>query len=278
MRRPEAGSPRRPARRPDDEREFIFGVHAVTEAVVAGEPLLRLHVGRRRASDKDIASLMQKAASQGVRVDVDDDAAFRRYGDAHHQHVVALAPPYHYADWSGVRAAVRADENALVVVLDHIEDPHNVGAILRNAEGAGATAAVLPERRSAAVTAAVRRAAAGAASHLPVARVPNIVRSFEDLKADGCWIVGTAAVPQATPYTELDLTGRCVLVVGSEGKGMSHLALQRCDVVAIIPMNGKIASLNASSAAAVVLFEAVRQRAGKRLVTGSTSGQSPVNP
>jgi 23S rRNA (guanosine2251-2'-O)-methyltransferase len=262
----------------DAEREYVFGVHAVTEAIAAGEPLLRLTVGRRRAVDKDIAELLRTAAARGIRVDIEDEAAFRRYGDAHHQHIVALAPPFHYADWPAVRAAVRADANALVVALDHIEDPQNVGAILRNAECAGAIAAVLPERRTAAVTAAVRRAAAGATSHLPIARVPNIVRAFADLKEDGCWVVGTAAVPKAMPYTAVDFTGRCVLVVGAESKGMSHLALQRCDILAKIPMNGKIASLNASSAAAVVLFEAVRQRALKRLVTTSTSGQTPVNP
>jgi 23S rRNA (guanosine2251-2'-O)-methyltransferase len=278
VRRPEVRAARRQNRGFDDEREYVFGVHAVTEAVAAGEPLLRLIVGRRRAADKDIAALLQTATARGIQVEIEDDSAFRRFGDAHHQHIVALAPPFRYADWPAVRAAVRADRNALVVVLDHIEDPQNVGAILRNAECAGATAAVLPERRSAAVTAAVRRAAAGAASHLPIARVPNIVRAFADLKEDGCWVIGTAAVPRAMPYTAVDFTGRCVLVVGAEGKGMSQLALERCDIVAKIPMNGKIASLNASSAAAVMLFEAVRQRAVKQLVTTSTSGQTPVNP
>jgi 23S rRNA (guanosine2251-2'-O)-methyltransferase len=277
VRRPEVRG-RRTARSPEEEREYIFGVHAVSEALAAGEPLVRITVGRRRAAEKDLATLLQTAATRGIRVDVEDEEAFRRFGDAHHQHIVALAPPFRYADWPSVRAAVRANANALVVVLDHIEDPQNVGAILRNAECAGASAAVLPERRSAAVTGAVRRAAAGAASHLPIARVPNIVRAFVDLKEDGCWVVGTAAVPQATPYTEVDFTGRCVLVVGAEAKGMSHLALERCDILAKIPMYGKIASLNASSAAAIVLFEAVRQRAAKQLVTTSTSGQTPVNP
>jgi 23S rRNA (guanosine2251-2'-O)-methyltransferase len=278
LRRPEARGARRPARSAEEEREYIFGAHAVSEALAAGEPLVRLMVGRRRASDKDIAALLQTAAARGIRVDVEDEAAFRRFGDAHHQHIAALAPPFRYADWSSVRAAVRANANALVVVLDHIEDPQNVGAILRNAECAGATAAVLPERRSASVSAAVRRAAAGAASHLPIARVPNIVRAFGELKEDGCWVVGTAAVSTAMPYTDVDFTGRCVLVVGAEAKGMSHLALERCDILAKIPMHGKIASLNASSAAAVVLFEAIRQRAAKQLVTTSTSGQTPVNP
>ena len=274
MRRPD----RRPERRSEDDREFVFGVHAVAEAVEAGEPLARITVGRRRAADKEIVPLLQTAAARGIPVDVEDDGAFRRFGDVHHQHIVALAPPFRYAEWASVRAAVRANPNALVVALDHIKDPHNVGAILRNAECAGAMAAVLPERRSAAVTAAVRRAAAGAASHIPVARVPNLVRAFEDLKEDGCWIVGTASGPQAQDYTTIDYTGRCVLVVGAESKGMSHLALQRCDLLARIPMYGKIASLNASSASAVVLFEAVRQRAIKGLVTGSTSGQTLVNP
>ena len=278
MRRPDVRPAHRPVRGPDADREYLFGVRSVSEAIAAGEPLLRLTVGRRRAADKEIAALLQTAAARGIRVDIEDDAAFRRYGDAHHQHIVALAPSFAYTDWGAVRAAVRADENALVVALDHIEDPQNVGAILRNAECAGATAAVLPDRRSALVTAGVRRAAAGAASHLPVARVPNIIRAFTDLKEDGCWVVGMATAPQAMPYTAVDYTGRCVLVVGAEAKGLSHLALERCDILARIPMKGKIASLNASSAAAIVLFEAVRQRAAKALVTTSTSGQSPVNP
>ena len=277
MRRPEATTRGRD-RAPEPEREYLFGVHAIAEAIAAGEPLLRIIVGKRRAVDKEIVELMQRAGARSIPVDVKDEAEFRRFDDVHHQHIAALSPPFRYAEWATVRAAVRADANAMVVALDHIQDPQNVGAILRNAECAGATAAVLPERRAASVTAAVRRAAAGAASHLPIARVPNIVRAFTDLKEDGCWVVGTAAVPEAMPYTKVDFTGRCVVVVGSEAKGISRLALQRCDIIAKIPMNGAIASLNASSAAAVVLFEAVRQRFVKQLVTTSTSGQTPVNP
>ena len=260
------------------ESENIFGVHAVAEAIAAGEPIERIIVGRRRALERDLSLLLKEAAARGTRVDIEEETAFRRFGDARHQHVVAAVPPFRYADWSAVRESVRAHPDALVVALDHIEDPHNVGAILRNAECAGAIAAVLPDRRSAAVTAAVRRAAAGAASHMPVARVPNLVRAFEDLKRDGCWVVGTSAAPEAQEYTDIDLTGRCVVVVGAEGKGISRLALERCDLLAKIPMHGKIASLNASSAAAVVLFEAVRQRSERKLVTSRTSGQSPVNP
>jgi 23S rRNA (guanosine2251-2'-O)-methyltransferase len=266
--------------RPDGKREleYIFGVHAVAEAIAAGEPLERIIVGRRRTVDRELSVVLKEAAARGTRVEVEEEATFRRFGDARHQHVVAVAPPFHYTEWGALLAAVRARPDAIVVALDHIEDPHNVGAIIRNAEAAGAVGAVLPDRRSAAVTAAVRRASAGATSHLAIARVPNLVRAFADLKHEGCWVIGTAATPGAHEYTSIDLTGRCVIVIGAEGKGISRLALVRCDLLARIPMQGKIASLNASSASAIMLFEAVRQRSQHKLVTSRTSGQSPVNP
>jgi len=260
------------------ESEYIFGVHAVAEAIAAGEPLERIIVGKRRTADRELSVVLKEAAARGTRVEIEEEAMFRRFGDARHQHVVAIAPPFRYAEWSTLLAAVRERDDAIVVALDHIEDPHNVGAILRNAEAAGAVGAVLPDRRSASVTASVRRAAAGAASHLAIARVPNLVRAFEDLKREGCWVIGTAAAPGTPDYTSVDLTGRCVIVIGAEGKGISRLALVRCDLLARIPMQGKIASLNASSASAIMLFEAVRQRSQRKLVTSRTSGQSPVNP
>ena len=261
------------------ELEHMFGVHAVAEAIAAGETIERIIVGRRRAAERELPLLLKEAAARGARIEiVEDETGFRRFGDARHQHIAAIAQPYRYADWSALRAKVRADSNALVVALDHIEDPHNVGAIIRNAECAGAVGAVLPDRRSAAVTSAVRRAAAGAASHLPVARVPNLVRSLEELKKDGCWVIGASAAPTAREYSSIDLTGRCVILIGAEGKGLSRLASERCDLLARIPMHGKIASLNASSAAAVLLFEVVRQRSARPLVTSRTSVQSPVNP
>ena len=266
--------------KPDGKREleYIFGVHAVAEAIAAGEPLDRIIVGRRRTADRELSVILKEAAARGTRVEVEEEAMFRRFGDARHQHVVAVAPPFRYTQWGALLAVVRERPDAIVVALDHIEDPHNVGAILRNAEAAGAVGAVLPDRRSAAVTATVRRAAAGATSHMAIARVPNLVRAFEDLKREGCWVVGTAAAPGAADYTSVDLTGRCVIVIGAEGKGISRLALVRCDLLARIPMQGKVASLNASSASAIMLFEAVRQRSQSKLVTDRTSGQSPVNP
>jgi 23S rRNA (guanosine2251-2'-O)-methyltransferase len=169
--------------------------------------------------------------------------------------------PFAYTAWPAVRKAVAADRDALVVALDHVEDPQNLGAVLRNAEGAGATAVVIPDRRSAMVTPAARRAAAGAASHVRVATVPNLVRALGDLKADGCWVYGLTIATGAVGYTELDLQGRCALVIGAEGKGLSRLVSERCDRLATIPLHGKVSSLNAASAAAIVLFEALRQRA-----------------
>jgi 23S rRNA (guanosine2251-2'-O)-methyltransferase len=258
--------------------EIIAGVHAVEEALAAGETLQRILIGKRRERDPALRTIIASATAARVPISYEPDSAFRKYGDVRHQHVAALAQPFKYAAWPDVREAVRADPNALVVALDHVEDPQNLGAVMRNAEGAGATAIVIPDRRSAAVTPATRRAAAGAASHIRVASVPNLVRAIEDLKADGCWVYGLATGRLAVPYTEIDLTGRCALVVGAEGKGLSRLALERCDRLAKIPLSGKVASLNAASAAAVLLFEAVRQRASTKIVTRGTSPQTLVNP
>jgi len=258
--------------------EIIAGLHAVEEALEAGEPIKRILIGKQRERDPAVARIAASARARGIHVDIAGEPEFRRLGDARHQHIAAFAQPFAYAPWPEVRAAVRADEQALIVALDHVEDPHNLGAVMRNAEGAGATAVVIPNRRSAAVTPAARRAAAGAASHLRVASVPNLARALEDLKHDGCWVYGLATTSQAVPYTEIDLTGRCVLVVGAEGKGLSRLTLERADRLALIPLSGKVRSLNASSAAAIALFEAVRQRAHGAIVTAKNKPQTLVNP
>jgi 23S rRNA (guanosine2251-2'-O)-methyltransferase len=258
--------------------EIISGVHPVEEALAAGETLQRIIIGKQRERDASVKTIIDAARRAGVPIAFEPEASFRRFSGTRHQHVVAFAAPFKYAAWRDVRAAVAADANALVVALDHVEDPHNLGAVMRNAEGAGALAVVIPDRRSAQVTSAVRRAAAGAASHLRVASVPNLVRALEDLKTDGCWVYGLATAAEALPYTELDFTGRCVIVVGSEGKGLSRLALERCDRLGRIPLAGKVASLNAASAAAVALFEAVRQRTQAEIVTRRNKPQTPVNP
>ena len=250
---------RRQPRRPSED-ESITGVHAVAEALAAGERFEKIIIGAARTGDPAVQAIVRAAKTAGVKVAVESEDAFCRFGSDRHQHVAAVVKRYSYARWEDVRAAVRAAPDALVVVLDHIEDPQNLGAVMRNAEGAGATAVVIPDRRSVGVTPASRRAAAGAASHLRVAVVPNLARALGELKGDGCWVYGLSTDAGAVTYTQADMRGRCVLVVGAEGKGLSRVVAERCDRLVEIPLHGKVKSLNASSAAAVALFEARRQR------------------
>lgn len=258
--------------------DSITGIHPVAEALAAGESIDRVLIGAHRERDPALRTLIEAARSAKIPIAFEPDEAFRRFGNDRHQHVAAIVRRFEYTPWGDVRAAVKADENAIVVVLDHVEDPHNLGAVLRNAEAAGATGVVIPDRRSATVTPAARRAAAGAASHLRIASVPNLARTLEDMKSDGCWIYGLSTAHGSVPYTQIDYTGRCVFVVGAEGKGLSRLIAERCDRLASIPLSGKVASLNASSAAAIALFEALRQRAHTNKVAYETKPASPVNP
>jgi len=179
----------------------------------------------------------------------------RLAGSPDHQGVVAEVDPYPYAD----AAAMLAKPDALIVVLDRIQDPQNLGAMARSAEAAGATGLVIQSRRSASVTAAAAKASAGAVEHLPIARVPNLADFLGRAKDEGAWVYGAEANAES-PYTQADLTGKVVLVMGSEGKGLRRLVAERCDLVVSIPVRGRVASLNVAAAAAVVLFEAVRQR------------------
>jgi 23S rRNA (guanosine2251-2'-O)-methyltransferase len=181
----------------------------------------------------------------------------RLAGSPEHQGVVAEVDPYPYADSS---ALLRAP-GALVVALDQITDPHNLGAVCRSAEAAGASGVVIPERRSAAVTPAVAKASAGAVEHLPIARVPNLADWLALAKEAGAWAYGAEADAD-TPHTKADLTGRVVLVLGSEGKGLRKRVASACDLLVSIPTAGRIGSLNVAAAATVLLFEAARQRGG----------------
>jgi 23S rRNA (guanosine2251-2'-O)-methyltransferase len=242
------------------DEEEIYGVHAVDEALRGGEPLRRIIIGKHRERDPKLAGLIALARARGVPIAFESSKHGSQGGRPdQHQHVSAVVPPFSYTPWADVRSLVRAAGRALVVAIDHLEDPHNLGAVLRNAEGAGASAVVMPDRRNAAVTAVTRKAAAGAASHLKIARVPNIVAAMEALKEDGCWVTGLSPAPGAVDYHEADYTAKCALVVGAEGKGLSRLVSERCDSLVRIPLHGRVASLNAASAAAVVLFEVARR-------------------
>jgi 23S rRNA (guanosine2251-2'-O)-methyltransferase len=183
------------------------------------------------------------------------DELERLCGSPDHQGVVAEVDPYPYADPSGLLNG----EDALVVVLDQVQDPHNLGAVCRAAEVAGAAGVVIPERRAASVTAAACKASAGAVEHLPVARVRNIADWLAEAKQAGAWVYGAAAEAER-PYTEVDWSGRAVLVLGSEGSGLRPRVAESCDELIAIPVAGRVGSLNASVAAAVILFEAQRLR------------------
>jgi 23S rRNA (guanosine2251-2'-O)-methyltransferase len=180
----------------------------------------------------------------------------RLCGSPDHQGVVAEVDPYPYADASRLLDA----EDSLVVVLDQVQDPHNLGAVCRAAEVAGAAGVVIPERRAASITAAAGKASAGAVEHLPVARVRNVADWLVSAKEAGAWIYGAAAEARRA-YTDVDWSGRAVLVLGSEGSGLRQRVADTCDELISIPVAGQVESLNASVAAAVILFEARRQRA-----------------
>ena len=177
-----------------------------------------------------------------------------------HQGVVAFGEPFAYATLDEVLALRRRDRPALFVVLDHVTDPHNAGAIVRSAECAGATAVILPERRSAGINPTVRKSSAGATAYVPIARVANIAQAVRTLKKAGIWVYGAALDPQAKPYTEVALDGNVALVIGAEGEGIAPLVKRECDGLVEIPVLGRVQSLNASVAAGVLLYEAVRQR------------------
>jgi 23S rRNA (guanosine2251-2'-O)-methyltransferase len=187
--------------------------------------------------------------------DTEADELTRIAGSPDHQGVVAEVDPYPYADASDLLA----QGDALIVALDQVQDPHNLGAVCRSAEAAGAVGVVIPDRRSATVTAVVCKSSAGAVEHLGVARVRNLADWLAEAKRAGAWIYGADA-DAATPYTAVDLTGIAVIVLGSEGRGLRPRVADACDVLISIPVSGRVGSLNVSAAAAVVLFEAVRQR------------------
>lgn len=178
----------------------------------------------------------------------------------HHQSVAVRVGGYPYISFEQIIHDVKMDEHAIVLILDHIEDPQNVGSLMRTSDAAGVTAIILPEDRAAGVTPAAVRASAGATEHLRVAKVVNLVRAMRELQEQGVWITGLDMAATAKPYTSIDFKGRVALVVGSEGRGLSRLVGETCDFIAGLPMKGSIASLNAGVAGAVALYEILRQR------------------
>jgi 23S rRNA (guanosine2251-2'-O)-methyltransferase len=243
-----------------DFDDVVYGIHAIEEALSAGEKLRAIHLAADRKKDARLRGLLARAKELEIPVRFEQRSFFTHLPFKAHQDVVAIAPPFPYRSLHDVLSERRRDGARLFVILDHLTDPHNVGAIVRTAEAAGADALVLPDRRSAGINATVRKAAAGAAAHLPIARVPNVAQAIRAMKKAGVWIAGADAGPSAVPLADARLTGDVALVIGAEGTGLSTLAKRECDYLVRIPMRGRVPSLNASVAAGILIYEVVRRR------------------
>ena len=248
--------------RPQDAEAdgIIEGRNAVIEALRAGTSIDKIFI-QKGETDKTLGHIASTARAAGVVVVDADKRKLDFMSRTHaHQGVIALASVREYVSVEDILNIAREKgENPLIVVCDEISDPHNLGAIIRTAECAGAHGVIIPKRRSAGLTSIVGKTSAGAVSYVPVARVPNIPALLEQLQKEGVWVFGTAAEGTTTLYSA-DLKGPAAIVIGSEGEGMTRLVREKCDFLVSIPMKGKISSLNASAAAAILLYEAVRQR------------------
>lgn len=239
--------------------DYIVGRNAVREALRSGRTIQRLFI----TNDKVQGSLQEiigLAKDKGIELRRVDDKQLSKYADGVvHQGVVALAAPVKFADLGEVLQNWSSDKAPLLILLDGIEDPHNMGAIIRTAECCGATAVLIPKRHTAPINATVAKTSAGALESIPLVQVGNVAQTIEELKKQGFWVLGAHLEGQQTLY-QADLTSPLVLVIGNEGKGLSRLTKERCDFLVTIPMYGRINSLNASVAAAILMYEAVRQR------------------
>jgi 23S rRNA (guanosine2251-2'-O)-methyltransferase len=243
----------------------LTGIHAVREALEAGRAFDRIIIAKGR-QDTRVEQIVQLARVRNIFLRFEDRAQLDRLADSKdHQGIVALVAARAAGTLDEILAAANAGtgrgEKGLIVLLDGVEDPHNLGAVIRTALAAGAHGVVIPERRAAGLTDTVARASAGALSHLPVAKVTNLARTMEELKETGYWLVGLDEQAEKT-YTELDYTSPLGIVLGGEGKGLHDLTRKRCDFVVSLPTVGPVKSLNVSVAAGVVLFEVLRQRRG----------------
>src|SRR5271156_1727094 len=242
----------------------LTGIHAVREALEAVRPLDRIVIARGRL-DTRTEEIVQLARKQGVPVRFEDRGQLDRLANSKdHQGVVALAAARLASTLDEIISAGQAadSEKGLIVLLDGVEDPHNLGAIIRTALAAGAHGVVIPERRAAGLTDTVSRASAGALAHLPGAKGTNLARSLEELKEAGYWLIGLDEKAEQS-YTHADYTSPVGIVLGGEGQGLHELTRKRCDFVVSLPTVGPVKSLNVSVAAGVVLFEARRQRSSK---------------
>lgn len=250
-----------PRELPDD---VLVGRNAVTEALKSGRGINKLWIasGDREGSVAEIATL---AKERGIVVQYVERAKIESLAGGHrHQGVLAYVAPVPYAELDDIlKAAEEKGEAPFLVLLDELEDPHNLGALLRTADATGVHGILIPKRRSVSLNATVAKTSAGAVEYVPVARIGNIAQTLKKLKEKGFWVAG-ADMDGEKAYYEADLTGPLVLVVGSEGRGMSRLTKEACDFIVSMPMVGRINSLNASVAGSILMYESMRQRLQKK--------------
>ena len=252
--------PRREEHTEELSEGMLEGRNAVTEALKSGRTIDKVFVAAGD-TDRGLARLAAEAKAAGAVVNTVDRRKLDQMSVTHaHQGIIAMTAAHEYATVDDMLAPARErGEAPLIVVCDELTDPHNLGAILRTAECAGAHGVIIPKRRSVGLTAVVAKASAGAVEYMKVAKVPNVVAAIRELKEKGVWVYGTAADGEVTMY-EADLKGPAAIVIGNEGQGMSRLVGESCDQKLRIPMKGRISSLNASNAASILLYEALRQR------------------
>ncbi len=271
--RREGGSDRGDAEQPPVERapkapetpegELLFGRQPVCEMLRGGRRIVKLMVIGDNVKDSDeINEIKTTCEERGIKIEYHKKSTLDSWlNSANHQGVVAACEEYPYVEIDEILAAMEAKEgNALMVILDHVVDPQNLGSLMRTCEAAGVVGVVIPSDRAVGVTPAAVRASAGAAEHLLISRVPNLVSVIERLKTMNVWTTGLEAIPESKPYTEIDFKGKVCIVIGSEGHGLSTPVRKQCDNLVRLPMFGKVSSLNAGVAGAIALYEVLRQQ------------------
>ena len=241
------------------EDHIIVGRHAVKEAIVTGHTINKILI-QEGIKKQQIKEILTNAKTQKLVVQTVTKSKLDHMSDAPHQGVAALIAPYEYADFNHfIKMQQQKESLSTVIILDGLEDPHNLGSILRTADATGVDGIIIPKRRSVALTQIVAKASTGAIQHIPVMRVTNLSQTIDDLKAHGFWIVGTEA-DNATDYRDMAADMSLAIVIGSEGQGMSRLVKDKCDFYIKIPMVGHVNSLNASVAAGLMMYEVYRKR------------------
>lgn len=245
----------------EKKTDMIFGRNPVAEALKSGREMERILI--QKGAGGSVGKILSMAKERGVILQYEEKEFLdRKAGGGRHQGVIAFVSAHEYAGVEDMLAlAEKRGEPPFLIVLDELEDPHNLGAVMRTAECAGAHGVIISRRRAGGLTETVARTSAGAVEYLPCARVTNIPRTLDELKKKGIWVY--ACDMDGETYWKQDLTGPVALVIGSEGRGISRLAREKCDFTVSIPMVGKITSLNASNAAAILMYEVRKQRDGK---------------